>query len=142
MRVQSFLDAHYVFRLGYFVVRDGLVSVQHIDFSAAFKKFRYISLPPPSAALLVLLSFIMIENKISVERLLCCNVLTSDEFSQPSVFRHPFYKYEGPIVWPPPQWELGKCLYCAQSFDRAGEDGERIPAPPVPLPCFHGKRTG
>ena len=80
--------------------------------------------------------------KLPVERLLCCNVLTSDEFSQPNVFRHPFYTYDGPITWPPPHWQQGRCLYCAHPFDGMGENGERIPVPPVPLPCFHDKRTG
>lgn len=84
----------------------------------------------------------MVEDARQVERLLCCNVLTSDEYSQPNVFRHPFYTYDGPITWPPPEWTSGRCLYCAHSFERAGENGERIPTPPVPLPCFHDKRTG
>lgn len=78
----------------------------------------------------------------SIEKLLCCNVLTSDEYSQPDVFRHPFYTFEGPLEWPPPEWKTARCLYCAHPFDRPGENGERIPAPPVPLPCFHDKRTG
>jgi len=77
-----------------------------------------------------------------VERLLCCNVLTSDEYSQPNVFRHPFYTYDGPITWPPPEWKQGKCLYCAHAFDRPGTTGSRIAVPPVPLPCFFDKRTG
>lgn len=77
------------------------------------------------------------------ERLLCCNVLTSDENSEPQIFRNPFYSYDGPITWPPPRWKEGRCLYCVHPFDRPEkpESEARVFVPPVPLPCFHDKRT-
>jgi len=76
------------------------------------------------------------------ERLLCCNVLTSDENSEPQIFRNSFYSYDGPIPWPPPRWKEGRCMYCVHPFDRPGsEPGTREFVPPVPLPCFHDKRT-
>lgn len=84
----------------------------------------------------------MTGNSNAIERLLCCNVLTSDEYSQPDVFRHPFYTYDGPITWPPLHWEKGRCLYCAQSFHHTDKTGKQQPVPPVPFPCFHDKRTG
>ena len=76
-----------------------------------------------------------------IERLVCCNVLASDEISQTRLFRHPFYSYDGPITWPPERWKEGRCNYCAHPFDRPGKDGERVFVPPVPLPCFHDKQS-
>ena len=77
------------------------------------------------------------------ERLLCCNVLTSDEHSQPEVFRHSFYSFDGIIEWPPPRWKEGRCLYCSHSFDApSGDDGShRVAVPPVPIATWHDKRT-
>jgi hypothetical protein len=77
------------------------------------------------------------------ERLLCCNVLTSDEHSQPEVFRHSFYSFDGPVEWPPPRWKEGRCLYCCHPFDApAGGGGEgRVFVQPVPIATWHDKRT-
>lgn len=78
------------------------------------------------------------------ERMLCCNVLTADEYSRPEVFRHPFYSYDESVQWPPPRWQEGHCNYCAHAFDRPNPDAlgaARVPCPPVPIPCFHEKRT-
>ena len=76
-----------------------------------------------------------------IERLVCCNVLASDEISEARIFRHPFYSYDGPITWPPERWREGRCHYCAHPFDRPGPGGERVFVPPVPLPCFHDKQS-
>lgn len=77
------------------------------------------------------------------ERLLCCNVLTSDDHSQPEVFRHSFYSFDGPIDWPPPRWKEGHCLYCSGPFDAPSGDGGpgRVFVPPVPIAAWHDKRT-
>ena len=75
------------------------------------------------------------------ERVLCCNVIASDEHSHPEVFRHSFYAFDGPVQWPPPRWREGRCLYCSHGFDAPSEEGTgRTFVHPVPIATWHDKR--
>lgn len=72
----------------------------------------------------------------ALERILCCNVLTADEHSQPAVYRHPMFSYDEPVQWPPPHWQDVVCRYC--SFPWPEDRGpEWVPAT---VPMYHDKK--
>ena len=50
--------------------------------------------------------------KPCVEKILCCNVLSSRNQSESRFFRQPFFSYEESISWPPKGWEELSCWYC------------------------------
>lgn len=77
---------------------------------------------------------------VTVERVLCCNVLATEQSAVPELFRSPIYAYDEELTWPPPAWQEGRCYYCAHGFDRPMEGGRKL-VPPVPLPVMHDALT-
>ena len=71
-----------------------------------------------------------------LERILCCNVLTADEHSQPSVYRHPMFSYDEQIPWPPSHWDEVVCRYCSYPWpEDRGADWV-----PATVPMCHDKK--
>ena len=56
------------------------------------------------------------ENKEKVERILCCNVLSSGDRKEARFFRQPFFSYDEEITWPPDGWEELSCWYCGYGW--------------------------
>ena len=69
------------------------------------------------------------ETDMTVERVLCCNILPSDQRA-PTIFRHPIFSFSEAIAWPPPHWREVDCNFCCHPFD----------TPPVPLPFFYDRK--
>lgn len=47
-----------------------------------------------------------------VERVLCSNVLSTEQAHRESVFRHPLFAYEEALPWPPANWRDICCWHC------------------------------
>lgn len=72
----------------------------------------------------------------ALERILCCNVLTADEHSQPTVYRHPMFSYDEQIPWPPHHWEAVVCRYCSFPWPE-DRSADWVPAT---MPMCHDKK--
>ena len=65
-----------------------------------------------------------------MERVLCCNVLSSEKTDKDNIFRHPLYSYEEAVPWPPENWRLLCCWHCCHPSQKE----------PIPLPEFYDRQ--
>lgn len=62
-------------------------------------------------------------------RLLCSNVLSSDDCDKTEFFRHAVFSYRDALKWPPEGWEAMACWHCRQMLSTA--------TPPVCAPKYY-----
>ena len=72
----------------------------------------------------------MAESAPPTERILCCNVLDSEQAPRDAIFRHPLFGYEEALAWPPANWREVLCWHCCHA----------CPSEPVPLPNSYDRR--
>jgi len=65
------------------------------------------------------------------ERVLCCNVLNTEQTHRDSVFRHPLFAYEEALPWPPANWRELCCWHCCH----------KCPSVPLCLPNSYDRKT-
>lgn len=67
---------------------------------------------------------------MDVERILCANVLNTEQAHRDSIFRHPLFAYDEVLPWPPANAKECVCWHCCHS----------MPADPICLPNSYDRR--